>query len=117
MTTPALTIEPSAFPDDPAQSAVEQAVLQIVREARRSGQRVTVNVETLWLTPEEVAERLSVSRSTVSRRISAGKIKAVKIGNRNRVPYPEFQRIWRESMLAMSRASAADVEAELFAGG
>jgi len=116
MTTPALTIEPDAFPDESSQTAVEQAVIEVIRTARHSGQRVTVNVETLWLTPEEVAERLSVSRSTVSRRISSGQIKTVKVGNRNRIPYPEVQRVWRESMLEMSRASAADVEAELFGG-
>jgi excisionase family DNA binding protein len=75
-----------------------------------------VNVETLWPTPEEVAGRLAISRSTVSRRISNGQIKAVKVGNRNRIPFSEFQRLWHESTLAMSRASATDVEAELFGG-
>jgi excisionase family DNA binding protein len=112
-----LTIEPEAVPGGYSDAALERAVLDAVRRARRAGQRVTVSVESPRLTPEEVAARLGVSRSTVSRRIASGRIKAVKVGNRNQIPYVEFQRVLRESMAAMAAASAADVEAELFGGG
>ena len=55
-----------------------------------------------------------MSRSTVCRRIADGEIQAVKVGNRYRIPYSEIQRVWRESMEAMTKVVAPDIEAELF---
>lgn len=85
-----------------------------VREAAAPGQTVTVTAEERMLTPEQLGRRLGVHRSTIARKILAGEIRATKVGNRHRVPYSEFRR-YREQMLdAVARASAADVEAELF---
>jgi excisionase family DNA binding protein len=66
------------------------------------------------LSPEEAARRLMVSRSTISRRIADGEIQAIKVGNRHRIPYSEVQRVWNESMEAMAKIVAPDIEAELF---
>ena len=63
-----------------------------VREAAMSGETVMVTSRRRMMTPEEVADSLGVSRSTISRRIKAGEISAVKVGNRNRIPYAEFER-------------------------
>lgn len=63
-----------------------------------------------------MARRLGVHRSTITRKILAGEIRALKVGNRHRVPYSEFQR-YREDMLdRIARVYAPDVEAELFDG-
>jgi len=62
------------------------------------------------LTPEQMARRLGVHRSTITRKILAGEIRAVKVGNRHRVPYSEFHR-YREDTLdpphPMSRRSCS----------
>src|SRR3546814_19797382 len=50
------------------------------------------------MTPEQVADAMGVSRPTISRKIKAGEIRAVKVGNRNRIPYEEFERYWRKTM-------------------
>jgi len=40
---------------------------------------------------------------------------SVKIGNRHHVPYPEYRRLWEETMTRVLDASIDDIEAELFA--
>ena len=44
-----------------------------------------------------------------------GTIASVKIGNRHHVPYPEYRRLWEETMTRVLDASIDDIEAELFA--
>jgi excisionase family DNA binding protein len=55
-----------------------------------------------------------MSRATVSRKIAAGEIHAIKVGNRNRISYAEYRRVWEQTMKTIAEASAADIEAELF---
>jgi excisionase family DNA binding protein len=115
MVTPVMTLEPEAVRSaTEKQSVWEEALIAFVREASAAGKTVIVSTQTKTLTPEEVARGLNVSRSTISRRISDGQIKVVKVGNRNRVPYPEFRRLWEDSMARLVDASMADIEAELF---
>lgn len=66
------------------------------------------------LTPEQVGQRMNMHRSTIVRRILAGEIKAVKVGNRYRIPYAEFARFRTQLLNDLARASAPDIEAELF---
>ena len=39
-----------------------------------------------------------MSRPTISRKIKAWEIGAIKVGNRNRIPYEEFERYWRKTV-------------------
>ena len=114
MSTPVLTLQPEAFQTDSTRSKWEDALLAVIREAAQSGQTITVSVETKLLTPQDAATRLMVSRSTISRRVAAGEIRAVTIGNRHRIPYSEISRIWNEQMASVATASAPDIEADLF---
>ncbi|MDR1264477.1 MAG: helix-turn-helix domain-containing protein [Propionibacteriaceae bacterium] len=114
MSTPVMTLEPEAVSASLANSSWRDALIRFVEQAARSGQTVVVSAETRMLTPDELARRLMVSRSTVSRRISAGEIKVIKVGNRNRIPYPEARRLWDEQMDAVAELVAPDIEAELF---
>jgi excisionase family DNA binding protein len=113
------TFDPDDIRDSRADAGVPgwaKTLFDRVREAAASGQTVTVTAEERMLTPEQMACRIGVHRSTIARKILAGEIRALKVGNRHRVPYSEFQR-YREEMLDRSaRASAPDVEAELFDG-
>ncbi|MDR1189519.1 MAG: helix-turn-helix domain-containing protein [Bifidobacteriaceae bacterium] len=114
MSTPVMTLEPEAVSAAGREPAWRDSLIHFVEHAARSGQTVVVSVETRMLTPDELARRLMVSRSTISRRISAGEIKVVKVGNRNRIPYPEARRLWDEQMDAVAGLVAPDIEAELF---
>jgi len=114
MSVPVLTLQPDALQADSDHSIWEDALLAVVREAVRSGQTVLVSVEPRLFTPEQAARQLMVSRSTISRRIANGEIQAVKVGNRHRIPYSEVRRVWDEQMNIVARASAVDIEKDLF---
>ena len=114
MSTPVLTLEPEVLLHSGKPSPWEEALIAFVHEAGQSGHTVVVSTETKFFSPEEAAQRLMVSRSTVCRRIADGEIQAVRVGNRYRIPYAEIQRVWRESMDAMAKVVVPDIEAELF---
>jgi len=116
MSTTILTLEPDALVGAQERSSWEQAIVALVRRAAADGQRVVVSTETKMVTPEEAARMLMVSRSTISRRIAAGEIRATKVGNRNRIPYAEVRRAWEQQMDIIAAAAADDIEAELFGG-
>ncbi|MCL1869108.1 MAG: helix-turn-helix domain-containing protein [Promicromonosporaceae bacterium] len=84
-----------------------------VREAASVGETVTVTSRRRMMTPEEVADSLGVSRSTISRRIKAGDISAVKVGNRNRIPYDEFERYAVAANRRMLALVVDDIDVEL----
>ncbi len=89
-------------------------VAAFVQKAAADGETVTVTAELQMMTPEEVAAAMGVSRSTISRRIKAGELHAVKVGNRNRIPYLEFKRFWRATMADIVDLTSDDIEADLF---
>ena len=117
MSHPLVTFDPDDIRDSTTDAGLlEWARLLVdqVREAAASGQTVTVSAQERMLTPEQVGRRLNMHRSSVVRKILTGEIRAVKVGNRHRIPYSEFQR-FRDSVLdRLARVSAPDVEAELF---
>ncbi|MCL1898266.1 MAG: helix-turn-helix domain-containing protein [Micrococcales bacterium] len=114
MSATVFTLEPDAIASAQDFSPWEQAISALVRRAAEDGQRVVVSTETKMLTPDEAARMLMVSRSTISRRIAAGEIKATKVGNRHRIPYSEARRAWERQMDIVATVSAPDIEAELF---
>jgi excisionase family DNA binding protein len=89
-------------------------VIEYVRRAVASGETVTVSSKPRMMTPAEVARELMMSRSTVLRKIAAGEIHAVKVGNRHRIPYAEYHRVWEATMTGIAQLVGPDIEAELF---
>lgn len=83
-----------------ARPAWLEQVAAYVQQAAADGETVTLTAKRRMMTPpEQVADAMGVSRPTISRRIKAGEIRAVKVGNRNRIPpYEEFERYWRKTM-------------------
>ena len=65
------------------------------------------------LTPAQVAGLVGMSRSTISRKIAAGELRSMKVGNRHRIPYEEFERFWRETAGDIIDASRDDIRADL----
>lgn len=109
-------------PDEVARTPFEEsenlpewaaALLQLVSEAARAGETVEVHTRVRTMTPSEVAQRLGISTSTVSRRIKAGEIKTIKVGNRHRIPVPEYEAFHRSLMSQMIDHYADDLEADL----
>ncbi|MCL2804083.1 MAG: helix-turn-helix domain-containing protein [Micrococcales bacterium] len=101
---------------DPAHPKWAEQLLTVVREAAEHGQAISVSTRVKTLTPAEIAERLGVSRTTISRRIASGQIKALRVGNRHRVPVAEYDRFRRELMNSVAEHYAADLEVDLFGG-
>lgn len=81
-----------------ARGAWLEQIASYVEQAAAEGEAVTLTAKRRMMTPEQIAEAMGVSRPTISRKIKAGEIRAVKVGNRNRIPYEEFERYWRKTM-------------------
>lgn len=99
MTMTSLTINP----EDVRQNAGPRPawlaqIATYVERAAAEGEAVTLTAKRRMMTPGQIADAMGVSRPTISRKIKAGEIRAVKVGNRNRVPYEEFERYWRKTM-------------------
>jgi excisionase family DNA binding protein len=113
-----LTINPedvrASTRDTAAPPAWLEQVAAYVQRAAAEGATVMLTSKQRMLTPEQVAEAMGVSRSTISRKIKAGELHAVKVGNRNRVPYEEFERFWDKTMGDMVELVRDDIEADLF---
>ncbi len=113
-----LTINPedvrASTQDTGPRPAWLEEVAAYVQRAAAEGATVTLTSKQRMLTPEQVADAMGVSRSTISRKIKAGEINAVKVGNRNRVPYEEFERFWDKTMGDMVELVRDDIEADLF---
>lgn len=118
MSLTSLTINPedvrtSAAAAGERTSWLEQ-VAAYVQRAAAEGETVTLTAKRRMMTPEQVAETMGVSRSTISRKIKAGELCAVKVGNRNRIPFEEFERFWRQTMGDMVELVRDDIEVDLF---
>ena len=52
---------------------------------------------------------------TMSRgKITAGELRVVKVGNRNRIPFEEFERFWQATMGDLVELTRDDIAADLF---
>lgn len=91
-------------------------LIEFLKDAAEAGEVVTVTSTVPTMTPAEAAYRLNISRSTISRRIKAGEIRTIKIGNRHRIPISEFERFHDEMMQSLIDMSADDIEADLVDG-
>lgn len=91
-----------------------EQIASYVERAAAEGETVTLTAKRRMMTPEQVAEAMGVSRSTVSRKIQAGEIRAVKVGNRNRIPFEEFERYWRQTMGDLVELTRDEIHDDLF---
>ena len=89
-------------------------IAEYVKRAASLGESVTLTAKRRVLTPAQVADLTGVSRSTISRKIAAGELCAVKIGNRNQIPYEEFERFWQATMGDIIEISRGEIRTDLF---
>jgi len=90
-----------------------QDVLTFVSQASAEGETVELNTRVETLTPAQVANRLGISRATVSRRIADGDIRTIKVGNRHRIPVAEYARYRQELLTMVVSHYADDIETDL----
>lgn len=100
-----LTLKPEDIKRPTAEWSTQ--IIEYMRSAAEAGEVITISTKVETLTPAQVADRLGVSRPTIARRIAAGDLKALKVGNRNRIPIPEFER-FRDSYVREMASSFAD---------
>ena len=112
-----LTITPEdvrAADESAARPSWLEAVAEYVQRAASEGEQVTLTAKPRMMTPAQVADAIGVSRSTISRKIAAGELRAVKVGNRNRIPFEEFERFWQATIGDVVALTAGDIRADLF---
>ncbi len=97
-----------------ARGAWLEQIASYVEQAAAEGEAVTLTAKRRMMTPEQIAEAMGVSRPTISRKIKAGEIRAVKVGNRNRIPYEEFERYWRKTMGDLVELTRDEIHDDLF---
>ena len=115
MTMTSLTINPEDVRSSAgARPAWLEQVAAYVQQAAADGETVTLTAKRRMMTPEQVADAMGVSRPTISRKIKAGEIRAVKVGNRNRIPYEEFERYWRKTMGDLVELTRDELRDDLF---
>jgi len=115
MTMTSLTINPEDVRSSAgARPAWLEQVVAYVQQAAADGETVTLTAKRRMMTPEQVADAMGVSRPTISRKIKAGEIRAVKVGNRNRIPYEEFERYWRKTMGDLVELTRDELRDDLF---
>lgn len=118
MSTQRLTITPEEVRASTGQSSARpdwlDAVAEYVERAAAEGELVTLTTKRRMMTPAQVADAIGVSRSTISRKIAAGELQAVRVGNRNRIPYEEFERYWQATMGDVIALTREDISADLF---
>ena len=115
MTMTSLTINPEDVRSSAgARPAWLEQVAAYVQQAAADGETVTLTAKRRMMTPAQVADAMGVSRPTISRKIKAGEIRAVKVGNRNRIPYEEFARYWRKTMGDLVELTRDELRDDLF---
>jgi excisionase family DNA binding protein len=113
-----MSVSPDAVRSAPLDGAATlpawaRDVLTFVSRAGADGDTVELNAKPATMTPAQAAERLGISRATVSRRIAAGEIRTIKVGNRHRIPVAEYERFRLALLTSMAAHYAADIEADL----
>ncbi|MDR1387723.1 MAG: helix-turn-helix domain-containing protein [Propionibacteriaceae bacterium] len=109
------TVRAEPLPDRPDLPTWARDALSFVVKAGQAGETVSLEARLETMTPAEMADRLGISRPTVSRRIAEGSIRSVKIGNRHRIPVAEFERYRSQLLQDMADHYMDDIEADLLA--
>ncbi|MCL2595394.1 MAG: helix-turn-helix domain-containing protein [Promicromonosporaceae bacterium] len=79
----------------------EESFLNFIRERLAAGQRVQVTATEPFLTPQEMADELDVSRAFIMNKIKAGDIASTRRGSRHRISTSEVDR-FRRSYFSLS---------------
>ena len=84
------------------------------RKAKAAHEQITLSSRPDMLTPAQAARLLDVSRSTVSRLLSAGELESVKVGAHHRIARHDVLAYHDRRMRAMVAATSDELEADLY---
>ncbi|MCL2464272.1 MAG: helix-turn-helix domain-containing protein [Micrococcales bacterium] len=87
---------------------------ETIAEHLARGEQARVHFETPFMTPQEMADSIGISRPAIMRRIAEGQIATRRHGNRHRIMLSEVERFRAWYLHDIAEASADDVHAELF---
>jgi excisionase family DNA binding protein len=113
-----LTINPAAMKPhrfDKTADPQWAALAEYLRVAAESGEVVQVTSRAEALTPNQIATRLAMSRTTVMHLIGTGELTAYRVGTHWRIPIAEFDRFRAKLHGDMIHAVSDELEAELHA--
>ncbi|MDF2558595.1 MULTISPECIES: helix-turn-helix domain-containing protein [Microbacterium] len=85
----------------------EELLKTIVAELD-AGKVITIDAKTPTMTPQQVAQELGLSRTTVLRKITSGALRASKRGNRNIIAVADFERFRAGYVRELGQAFADD---------
>src|SRR5690606_10836469 len=115
MTMTSLTINPE---DVRSSAGARPAWLEqgaaYVQQAAAGGETVTLPAQRRMLTREQVADAMGVARPSIARKSKGGEIGGVRVGNRDRIPYEEFERYWRKTMGDLVELTRDELRDDLF---
>ena len=97
-------------------SVSDSEIVSFIREKLASGQSVQVMASEPFLTPEEAAHQLGVSRAFIMNKIKEGTITSTKKGTRHRTAVTEVERFRQWYLHDLVEFSAADALDDLFGG-
>ena len=89
-------------------------VLRFIREHLASGEHVQVTATEPFMSPQQMAQSMNVSRSFIMNKIAAGQIVSFKHGARHRIPFAEIERFRRWYARDIVEFSANDAMDDLF---
>jgi len=78
---PALTVTPSTV-----------GWVQIIEDHLRAGHHALVRFETPWMSPQQMADSIGISRPAIMRWIAQGRIRTTRYGVNHRISLQEVQR-------------------------
>jgi len=111
-----LTINPANMKRhrfDPASEPEWAELAEYLANVAPSGDVVHVSARPEGMSPNQVASRMGMSRTTVMRLISSGELRAYKVGAHWRVPLAAFDAYRHDLNARMLGAIADDIEAGL----
>ncbi|MDR2703898.1 MAG: hypothetical protein LBB58_06105 [Cellulomonadaceae bacterium] len=70
----------------------DRDIVDFIRRAIRAGERVQITATEPFMTPQEFADSMDVSRAFIMNKIVAGDLQTIRRGNRHRISEVEAER-------------------------
>jgi len=87
---------------------------QTIEEHLRAGQHAVVRFETPWMSPQQMADSIGISRPAIMRWIAQGKIATTRYGVNHRISLDDVERFRSWYIHDTVQSNADDMLADLF---
>ena len=87
---------------------------QTIEEHLQAGQYAVVRFETPWMSPQQMADSIGISRPAIMRWIKQGKIATTRYGVNHRISLDEVERFREWYVRDTIESNAEDMLADLF---